>query len=401
MPERTNQANGSNALTFADPRQAIPDSARWRRFGVTDRDASRAVRELWSTLQDPRTVVSSVDVSANVSTNRVFLLRLSDDTHLFAKVSNYGSAFLFREDHDRVLRLRKGLAGTRFEKFLAAPLTRTSSPTPSSKQSAAIQTRREHVHTYYDGSVWGVIYEEVERRESLPKILNDADIECLAREVAAFHKACSDVTIRDAIPRTSTSISSDMVHLLDLVADRTASKTLRLPAEALDIVRRHGQRFLHSLDDLGYADMPRIPVLVDWNLGNFSVDRAADGSFQLFSRWDYDWFRTDTLLLDFYFLSRVSSQTGDRTRFSYGVHTLSEPRFTRFIAAYNEVSPLSEADIEMMVETYRFFILHYVLSVGDHFFRTDLWETFRHDAITSGLPSVDAFNRAPLLAAIR
>jgi hypothetical protein len=401
MAERTNQADGPNTSTFADPMQAIPDSARWRRFGVTDRDASRAVRELWSTLQDPRTVVSSVDVSANVSTNRVFLLRLSDDTHLFAKVSNYGSAFLFREDHDRVLRLRKGLAGTRFEKFLAAPLTRTSSPTPSSKQSAATQTEREHVHTYYDGSVWGVIYQEVERRESLPKILNDADIECLAREVAAFHKACSDVTIRDAIPRTSTSISSDMVHLLDLVADRTASKTLRLPAEALDIVRRHGQRFLHALDDLGYADMPRIPVLVDWNLGNFSVDRASDGSFQLFSRWDYDWFRTDTLLLDFYFLSRVSSQTGDRTRFSYGVHTLSEPRFTRFIAAYNEVSPLSEADIEMMVETYRFFILHYVLSVGDHFFRTDLWNTFRQDAIVSGLPSVDAFDRAPLLAAIR
>jgi hypothetical protein len=147
--------------------------------------------------------------------------------------------------------------------------------------------------------------------------------------------------------------------------------------------------------------MPRIPVLVDWNLGNFSVDRAADGSFQLFSRWDYDWFRTDTLLLDFYFLSRVSSQTGDRTRFSYGVHTLSEPRFTRFIAAYNEVSPLTEADIEMMVETYRFFILHYVLSVGDHFFRTDLWDTFRQDAIVNGLPSIDKFNRSPLLAAIR
>ncbi len=397
MAEPTNPSSGSIGSL---PRQAVPESVRWRRFGVTDRDASRAVRELWSTLHDPRTVVSSVEVSANVSTNRVFLLRLNDDTHLFAKVSNYGSAFLFREDHDRVLRLRKGLAGTRFQNFLAAPLTKTSSTTASGR-SAAAQTGRENVHTYYDGSVWGVIYEEVERRESLPKILNDADIECLAREVAAFHEACSDVTIRDAIPRTSTSISSDMVHLLDLVADRTASKTLRLPAEALDIVRRHGQRFLHSLEDLGYADMPRIPVLVDWNLGNFSVDRAADGSFQLFSRWDYDWFRTDTLLLDFYFLSRVSSQTGDRTRFSYGVHTLSEPRFIRFVAAYHEVSPLSEADIEMMVETYRFFILHYVLSVGDHFFRTDLWETFRHDAITSGLPSVDAFDRAPLLAAIR
>jgi hypothetical protein len=238
----TERASPSDRLDSSPHEQAIPETARWRRFGVTDRDASRAVRELWSTLEDPRTVVSSIEVSANVSTNRVFLLRLSDDTRLFAKVSNYGSAFLFREDHDRVLRLRNALAGTRFANFLAPPLTR-----PPQKTTGA----RGQVHTYYDGSVWGVVYEEVERRESLPKILNDADIECLAREVAAFHKACSDVTIRDAIPRTSTSISSDMVHLLDLVADRTASKTLRLPAEALDIVRRHGQRFLHSLDDLG------------------------------------------------------------------------------------------------------------------------------------------------------
>ncbi len=394
MAERTNSSDVSISASQA---AAVPESARWRRFGVTDRDALRAVRELWSTLGDPRTVEASVEVSANVSTNRVFMLRLNDDTHLFAKVSNYGSSFLFREEHDRVLRLRKGLTGTRFENFLATPLTKSSSSSATPSKSP---TPREQVHTYYDGSVWGVIYEEVERRESLPKILNDADIECLAREVAAFHRACSDVTIRDAIPRTSTSISSDMVHLLDLVADRTASKTLRLPSEALDIVRRHGQRFLYSLDDLGYADMPRIPVLVDWNLGNFSVDRLPDGSFQLFSRWDYDWFRTDTLLLDFYFLSRVSSQTGDRTRFSYGVHTLSEPRFTRFVAAYHEVSPLTECDIEMMVETYRFFILHYVLSVGDHFFRTDLWDTFRHDAITNGLPSVDTFDRSPLLAVI-
>ena len=54
---------------------------------------------------------------------------------------------------------------------------------------------------------------------------------------------------------------------------------------------------------------------------------APDGSFRLFSRWDYDWFRIEPRLLDFYFLSRVSSRTGDRTRFTYGAHTLVEPTF--------------------------------------------------------------------------
>ena len=42
---------------------------------------------------------------------------------------------------------------------------------------------------------------------------------------------------------------------------------------------------------------------------------ASDGTFRLYSRWDYDWFRIEPRLLDFYFLSRVSSKTGDRTLF--------------------------------------------------------------------------------------
>jgi hypothetical protein len=366
-----------------------PGSTRWRRVGVADRDAARSTREYWARYGDGRRITSSVDVSAGVSTNRVFLLTLDDGRHLFAKVSNYGSAFLFREDHDRVLRLIDGLHGTRFERLLARPLDRVD------------EWGRRRVNTSYDGTVWVVFYEEVERRESLPRVLENDDIECLAREMAAFHRTCAEVTVRDRVPPTSTSITSDIVHLLDLVSDRTASRTLQLDADALRMVRRHGERFLTALDDIGYADMTRIPVFVDWNLGNFSVSRRPDASFELFSRWDYDWFRTDTALLDFYFLSRVSSKTGDRTRWSYGVHTLAEPRFLRFLAAYREVVPLTEADIEMIVETYRFFILHYVISVGDHFFRTDLWNAFRNDAVLRGLPSVDAFDRSVLTKRLR
>ncbi len=371
---------------------ADPPGPRWRRFGVTDRDAQRAVRKVWADFDDPRTVASTVEVSSNVSTNRVFLLRLSDGANVFAKVSNFGSPFLFREDHDRVSRLIGAFSGTRYENFLAAPL-QSIRPTGSHR-----------VHTYYDGSVWAVLYEAVERREHLPRILNDDDIECLAREMARFHIACADATSRASIPRTSTSIASDVVNLLDLASDRTASRTLQLDADSLGLLRKHANRFLLSLDDLGYADMARVPVFVDWNLGNFSVEpmggTGAD-RFRLFSRWDYDWFRTDSVLLDFYFLSRVSSQTGDRTQFSYGVHTLGEPRFRRFLAAYHEVSPLTEADVEMIIETYRFFILHLVISVGDHFFRPDLWDTFRRDAIGNGLPSIDRFDRRPLLGVIR
>jgi hypothetical protein len=374
-----------------EPTEPLSNGGRWRRFGVSDAQAQRIVRELWSTLGDPRKVLSTVEVSANVSTNRVFLLRLNDDTRLFAKVSNYGSGFLFREDHDRVERLCRGLADTRWSNFLAKPVLKDG-----------------RVHTCFDersGGVWGILYEEVQRKSALPAILDDSQIANLAVEVAEFHLACAEAGARVRIPRTSTSVSSDVVHLLDLLSDRTAAKTLHLSASELETVRRHCHRFLQSLEDFGYADLPRIPVLVDWNLGNFSIetDKSAEpagGRFRLFSRWDYDWFRIDTRLLDFYFLSRVSSQTGDRTEFSYGVHTLGEPRFGTFLRAYHSVNPLTEDDIQLIVETYRFFTLHYVISVGDHFFRHDLWDVFRKDAVTRGLPSIDQFDRSLLLRAI-
>ena len=95
---------------------------------------------------------------------------------------------------------------------------------------------------------------------------------------------------------------------------------------------RHTHEFLLELERIRYDEWPKLPILVDWNLGNFSVEPQPDGTFRLFSRWDYDWFRVEPRLMDFYFLSRVSSRTGDRTQWTYSWHTLTEPRFFRFLA---------------------------------------------------------------------
>jgi Ser/Thr protein kinase RdoA (MazF antagonist) len=141
-------------------------------------------------------------------------------------------------------------------------------------------------------------------------------------------------------------------------------------------------------------------VLVDWNLGNFSVVFADDDSFRLFSRWDYDWFRIEPRLHDFYFLSRVSSATGDRTQFTYSSHTLVEPRFERFIAAYHAVNPLSEDDIRFLPEAYRFFLLNYVIREGARFFRSDYCERFRRESARVYLPGLDHLDITPLLRAI-
>jgi hypothetical protein len=140
-------------------------------------------------------------------------------------------------------------------------------------------------------------------------------------------------------------------------------------------------------------------VLIDWNLGNFSViptgNDITDG-FRLHSRWDYDWFRIETRLLDFYFLSRVSSSTGDRTRFTYGAHTLIEPSFLALIRAYREVFPLSRDELRFLPEVYRFFILNYVVREGARFFRPDLCTMFRRDAVRSYLPAFDKLDFSPL-----
>ena len=73
-----------------------------RHHRVSDRDATRSLGVLCPLLPSANSVAAIAEVSANVSTNRVHLVRLADGLNVFAKVSNYGSPFLFREDHERI-----------------------------------------------------------------------------------------------------------------------------------------------------------------------------------------------------------------------------------------------------------------------------------------------------------
>jgi Ser/Thr protein kinase RdoA (MazF antagonist) len=96
----------------------------------------------------------------------------------------------------------------------------------------------------------------------------------------------------------------------------------------------------------------------------------------------------------------VSSRTGDRTHFTYASHTLTEPRFVRFIRAYHEVSPLSEQDIRFLPEVYRFFLLNYVVRQGARFFRPDLCRRFRRDTARTYLHELGSLDLRPLLRAV-
>ena len=336
----------------------------------------------WAASDDPREVTGVAELSAMVSTNRVYRLSLDDGTTVIAKSSSYGSFFLFAEDHDRLFRVTQLLRGGRYEGFMAAPLTRGDRP-----------------FLWYDGETWVVFYEEIAIADQLPRRLTHAQVRRLATEIASFHRACD--SIRNLVPPPSKTAKSDAVNLYERLGSRNAADVFGLEQSRIDLVRRHTHRFLMAIHESGYDYWPKIPVLIDWNLGNFSVEFGdSDRDFRLFSRWDYDWFRIESRLLDFYFLSRVSSTTGDRSVWTYGAHTLLEPRFRAFLAAYHAVFPLAPEELLFLKEAYRFFLLYYVVGEGRHFFRHGFWQHLLHDAVDVQLPALDDLDLTPLLSIV-
>lgn len=347
---------------------------------ASDARHRQVVDAAWRDFDDGRNVVRVDELSAMVSTNRVYRLALDDGSHVIAKSSSYGSFFLFAEDHDRLHRATQLLHGGPYEHFMAGMLTADGKP-----------------YLWYDGEMWAVLYHEVAVKDRLPAVLSDAQVARLGTELAEFHRACASIS--RLIPAPSKTSKSDAVNLFDMLGSRNAGEQFGLDQSRLDLVRRHTHRFLMAAHETGYDYWQKIPVLIDWNLGNFSVefDTADPDRFRLFSRWDYDWFRIESRLLDFYFLSRVSSRTGDRTNFTYGSHTLLEPRFRSFLRAYHRVFPLTDAEVLFLKEAYRFFLLNYVVREGRHFFRYDFWQHLLHDVVDVQLPAIDDLDLTPLL----
>lgn len=345
-------------------------------------EAAIAVRAAWSELDLARSIVQLVETSAHVSTNVVFRVELDDGSHVVAKASSYGSYYLFAEDHDRLFECAQLLSPTRWHGFLADVLTKEGRP-----------------YRWYDGSRWVVFYRDVERAEQLPPILGDPDVSNLAEEIAEFHLACSDLA--PSLPASSHSLKVDCIRLLDGLHGASAEVDFGLLPAELDVVRRATEGLLDELDRIGFDGWRRIPVLVDWNLGNFSVRRDRDGGrFRLFSRWDYDWFRIDSRMLDFYFLSRVSSETGDRTTFTYSPHTLLEPRFLAFLRSYHRVYPLSGDEVRFLPLAYRFFVLNYVVREGAKFFQPEFAHPFRREVARTYLPMLEHFDISPAVDAL-
>jgi len=338
------------------------------------------IQTAWREFGDPRHFVGIRDTSANVSTNSVYRLQLSDGTTIFAKVSSYGSFAQFREDHERIHACNLLFSSTPYAGLLADALT-----------------HNHKAFTYHNGEEWVIFYDAVEIREPQPKILSLDQVANLAQEIARFHLASLEISTE--IAQTTKCLRSDVYNLLDLLHANQWHGHISLSKTEKHFLIDECEILLDNLTELGYDSKRKIPVMIDWNIGNFSVE-SEGGPFKLYSRWDYDWFRIEPRVFDFYFCSRVTSAVGDKTNFVYGADTLVQDRFKVFLRAYHEIFPLAESDILFLKDVYRFFILNYVIRDGEHFFRPKICKRLQRQSVSTYLPQLRTFDFSPLLKTI-
>jgi hypothetical protein len=327
---------------------------------------SRIIKKAWAGYDFSKVIEKIDDISARVSTNHVFRITFTDGDIVIAKLSYFGKYDYFREDHRIIHSLSNNLLYP-FENLLAKSL---------------LKNNRVYTYRYKTKKTdaWVVFYNPVRVQQRLPKRLDESQIRKLAGQMARFHRACSRV--KNVLPKSSKTLRTDIIELRDMLEHHPAQK---FSASQVDYLKQHCDLLLKNRQKLNAGTFESIPVFIDWNIGNFSVGPGL----KLFSRWDYDWFRMSTRMMDFYFFSRVVSDVGDRTSFSYLISPMMEDRFILFLREYHLINPLTANEIRFLREVYRFFILNYVIKNGNYFFAGRYAEKLQKEAFDTYLPSID------------
>ena len=320
----------------------------------------------WSAYDPSRSIQHIEDISAKVSTNHVYRISLKEGVFVIGKLSYFGRYEHFVEDHTIINSLSNNLPHP-YENVLARSLMKGNQLFVYRHQDSVIDA-------------WVVFYRPITIQKRFPRRLNEYQIALFGREMAQFHKACS--IIRNTLPTSSKTLHSDLIHLLELV-DSDFGQYEHRGKERM--IHTQCDTLFQNLETLQFQTLPKIPVFVDWNIGNFSVTNTL----QFFSRWDYDWFRISSRILDFYFCSRVVSSVGDRTVFTYNIGPLMENRFILFLKNYHQVFPLAEIEIHLLKEAYRFFILNYVIKDGRYFFHEIYASKLQQLAYTTYFDSIE------------
>jgi Ser/Thr protein kinase RdoA (MazF antagonist) len=342
-------------------------------------DYSNIIRKAWEEYDATKIIAAIEDISPMVSTNYVFRITFEDEDIIIAKLSNFGKYEHFKEDHRIIHTLSNNLLYP-YENFLAKSLLRNN---------------RVYTYRYKKGKTdaWVVFYNPVRVLQRMPSRLEEHHIRKFGQQIGKFHKACS--RLRNVLPKSSKTLRTDINTLLAMIdSDKKKFGT----AERTDYLRHHCELFIKNRLKCNVGSFEIIPVFIDWNIGNFSVTNKLE----LYSRWDYDWFRMSYRMLDFYFFSRVVSAVGDKTVFSYLVTPMMEDRFILFLQEYHKVNPLTANELRFLKEAYRFFILNYVIKDGNHFFSEQYAKKLKEEAFDIYLPSVDRdFDAEKLIHALK
>ncbi|WP_426586323.1 hypothetical protein [Mucilaginibacter sp. R-33] len=342
-------------------------------------DYSFIIRKAWEGYDASKTIRDIEDISAMVSTNHVYRITFDDDDIIIAKLSYFGKFEHFKEDHRIIQTLAINLLYP-FENFLARSLQKNN---------------RVYIYHHKHGKTdaWVVFYNPTRILQRLPRRLEENHIKKLGQQVGKFHKACSRV--KNVLPKSSKTLRTDIWALQQQIESNPKQFGTGMQA---DFLKYHCETFLKNRSKYNMSSFEIIPVFIDWNIGNFSVTP----DLELYSRWDYDWFRMSYRLLDFYFFSRVVSDIGDRTVFSYVINTMMEDRFIIFLKEYHKVNPLTADEIRFLKEAYRFFILNYVIKDGKHFFNEQYAKKLQAEAFDIYLPSVDRdFDAEKIIEALK
>ncbi len=335
------------------------------------------VRAAWDNYDASGKILRITDISVRVSTNYVYKVEFENRGFVIAKLSYFGKFEHFKEDHTIINSLSNNLPYP-YDNFLSRSLMLGT-------ETYVFRYRHN------ENDVWVAFYRPVTIKHKLPARLDDKIIKKLGRGFADFHKAC--YSVRNTLPPSSKTFQSDTLDLIDILESADGKKRY---GEHRAVLLHHCDVLLERTEKLNSEKLHRIPVFTDWNIGNFSVT----GSYKLYSRWDYDWFRMSSRMMDFYFFSRVVSDVGDRTVWTYNIEPMSEERFITFLKSYHKVYPLIETEIRSLQEVYRFFILNYVVKEGHYFFENKYAEKLQREATEIYLPSIEFFQPDSLLRAL-
>ncbi|MEM6878038.1 MAG: hypothetical protein AAF544_05745 [Bacteroidota bacterium] len=326
-----------------------------------DHQFQRIIHYAWRAYDHTREIKSLADISARVSTNRVYRMDMKDGNELIAKVTVFGSFENFAEDHT-ILNVLANNLPIRFGNFLSRALMKGPNIF-------------FHRHVDDEMDAWVIFYRPIEIYDKPPKRFSLDQVRNLGREMAAFHSDCS--LVAKTLPRSDRDMTTDVNVLLNQVGKDYP--------DHIELISQHCRRFLKNTFENNKLGFEKIPVFIDWNIGNFSLDEGG----KLASRWDYDWFRMSTRVADFYFFSRVVSDVGDKSVFTYEVDRMMEERFVEFLHAYHRVFPLQKTEVLFLKEAYRFFLLNYVLRLGRYFFQPKIAEKLVSDVLNIHLPALD------------